>query len=467
VTLLVDSTDAERLQATVRGQVLLPGDAGYDDARRVWNALVDRRPAVIVRCFGTEDVVRGIEFARERGLELSVRGSGHNVSGCAVCDGGVTLDLSALKGVLVDPSTRTARAGAGTTWGELDAATQEFGLGTTGARISTTGIGGVTLGGGYGWLMRSCGLSADNLVGAEVVTAAGEVVTAGATENPELLWGLRGGGGNFGVVTRFAYRLHALPEMVTCGVLYYPGERAREVLAFHRELMATAPDELCVMCSLVIAPPAPFVPAHLQGARVAAFALCHSGSPRAAERDLARVRALGQPLLDRVKPRPYTAAQRMLDAAGRFGKPVHGRSGHLTELSDAAIETLASHATGITSDLSVVMVSPLGGAVARVGEEDTAFSHRQAPADWAVDSVWRDPGEAERHVRWTDELAAAMRPHTSGAYVNELVGDADGDVRSAYSAATWSRLAALKAVYDPDNVFHLNRNVAPLGKELA
>jgi FAD/FMN-containing dehydrogenase len=463
VTLLVDSLAAERLQHTVQGVVLLPNDPSYDQARRVWNARVDRHPAVIVRCRSTQDVVRTVAFAREHGLELSVRGSGHNITGCAVCDGGVTLDLSSLKGVVVDPSRRLARARAGVTWGELDAATQEFGLATTGARISSTGIGGVTLGGGYGWLMRSRGLAADNLVAAEIVTAAGVIVEVSLDRNPELLWGLRGGGGNFGVVTRFDFRLHPLAHPVTCGVVFYPAARAREVLTFHRELMAAAPDELAVMCSLLVAPPAPFVPADLHGVAVAALALCHSGPPKEAARALIALRTLGRPLLDRVKPRPYTAAQRMLDAAGRFGKPVHGRSGHLASYSDAAIDVLAERALGITSDLSVVMVSPLGGAVARVGEEDTAFGHRQAPADWSVDSVWHDPRDAERHVRWTDELAGAMRPHTRGVYVNELADDGEHSVRSAYTAATWSRLGALKATMDPDNVFHLNRNVPPLG----
>jgi FAD/FMN-containing dehydrogenase len=406
-------------------------------------------------------VAAGIAFARDHDLDLSVRGSGHNVTGCAVGEGAVTIDLTALKGVVVDPGARSARAAAGVTWGELDAATEEFGLVTTGARISTTGIGGVTLGGGYGWLMRKHGLSVDNLLSAQVVTADGRVVRASADENDDLFWGLRGGGGNFGVVTEFEFALHPLPHHVTCGVVYYPAARARELLRFHRELMTAAPDELAVMFNLLIAPPAPFVPDELRGVGVAAFALCHCGSPQAAERDLAPLRALGRPLLDRVKPRPYSRAQRMLDAAGRFGNAVHGHSGHLDAVTDGAIDTLVEHAAGITSDLSVVMVSPLGGAVARVPEDATAFGPRTTVADWAVDSVWRDPADSERHVRWTDDFAAALAPHSSGAYVNELSGD-DGDlVRAAYPGATWRRLVELKAVWDPDNVFRANRNVTP------
>jgi FAD/FMN-containing dehydrogenase len=461
----VHLNDAARLRARVSGVVLLPGDPQYDAARRVWNARVDRRPAAIVRCASRDDVVRGIAFAREHGLELSVRGSGHHVSGCAVCDGGVTLDLSALEGVTVGPGARTATAAAGTTWGALDAATQEFGLATTGARISTTGIGGVTLGGGYGWLMRSRGLSIDNLVEAEVVLASGAVVTASESEHPDLFWALRGGGGNFGVVTRFHYRLHPLAHPVTCGVLYYPAARARELLALHRDVTAGASDELAVMASLLIAPPAPFVPESLRGQRIAAFALCHSGTPRSAERELARLRTLGRPLLDRVKPRPYTSAQRMLDAAGSFGKAVHSRSGHLAEWSDAALDVLAEHAAGITSDLSVVMVSPLGGAVSAVAADATAFAHRDAPADWAADSVWRDVGEDERHVRWTDELAAAMAPFSAGAYVNELAAGAEAG--AAYPPATLARLAAVKAAYDPDGVFRSNAPVAPVAEAAA
>lgn len=414
---------------------------------------------MIVRAAGVTDVMRGVQFAREHDLELSVRSGGHNVTGCAVTNGGVMIDLSPMKGIRVDPRRRAVRAEAGVTWGELDHETQTFGLATTGGRISSTGIAGVTLGGGYGWLMRAFGLAIDNLLSADLVTADAELLTVSAAEHPDLFWGLRGGGGNFGIVTSFEYRLHALPPRVLGGAVFYLVDRLPAVLGIYRDMMASAPDELTMLLNVLVAPAAPFLPAHVHGKTVAALAVCHIGSPDAAARDLAPLRALGEPLVDRLKPMPYTTLQRLFDAAGVFGNQVHGRSGHLAELGDDVCETLVTHAPHITSPLSIVMLSPLGGAIRRVGEDETAFSHRHAAFDYSIESVWTDPHESARHLQWTDELGDALQRFSIGVYVNELGDEGEARVRDAYNPATFARLVELKHRYDPTNLFHLNQNI--------
>lgn len=449
------------LRRGVRGAVLAPGDPGYDDARRVYNGRVDRRPAVVVRCAGTADVLAGLRFARGEGLPLAVRGGGHSAAGHGVCDGGGVLDLSPMKGVRVDPPRRTVRAQAGLTWGELDHETQAWGLATTGARISSTGIAGVTLGGGYGWLMRRQGLAVDNLLAVDLVTAEGRVVRAAPDEEPELFWGVRGGGGNFGVATALEYRLHAVGPLVTGGMAFYPVARAAEVLRVYRALMADAPDDLCALCNFLLLPPAPFVPPHLVGSAVAAVAVCHAGTAAEARRDLDPLRALGEPLIDRIGLMPYLRLQRMYDAAGVFGRRVHGRSGHLATLDDGAVEALAAHGARVRSPFSIVMVSSLGGAVARVGEEETAFGHRRARFDVAVTAVWEDPADTDRQVAWAEEAWAAVGPRTRGVYVNELGDEGEARVREAYTPRAWRRLRVLKAAWDPGNVFRLNQNIPP------
>ena len=405
--------------------------------------------------------MNAVSFARQNNVPVSVRSSGHNVAGHAVCDGGLMIDLSLMKGIRVDQVRQIGRTQAGVTWGEFDHETQAFGLATTGGRISTTGIAGLTLGGGYGWLMRKCGLAIDNLQSVDIVTADGSFITASATENADLFWGVRGGGGNFGIVTSFEYRLHPIGPLVTGGMIFYPAAQARELLHFYREFMASAPDELAALFNFLVAPPAPFVPAHLRGVTAVAIAVCHVGSIEEAEGDLAPLRAFGRPLIDRIKPRHYTSLQRLFDAAGDFGCHVYGRSGHLAELSDDAIETLVTHAVHLTSPLSIVMISPLGGAVERIGEHDTAFSHRHTAYSYAIDSVWTDPGESERHIQWTDDFWTAMRPFSSGVYVNELGNEGEERVREAYNPTTYARLVVLKNTYDPANMFRLNQNIAP------
>jgi FAD/FMN-containing dehydrogenase len=449
------------LRRDVRGELLVPGNDGYDRARQVYNGRIDRRPAVIVRCTGVGDVLAVIRLLRGRSWPLAIRGGGHSAAGLGVCDGGLMLDLSPLKGVWVDPRRRTVRVNAGTTWGELDHETQTFGLATTGARISTTGVTGVTLGGGYGWLMRQCGLAVDNLLSADVVTADGRIVTASADENEDLFWGLRGGGGNFGIVTSLEFRLHSIGPTVTGGMVFYPAARGAEVLRVYRALMASAPDELSALCNFLLLPPAPFVPAELRGTAAVAIAVCHTGSVEQARHDLQALRQLGRPLLERIRPMPYVKLQRLYDAAGVFGYHVHGRSGHLPALSDTVLELVATHAPQITSPLSIVMISALGGAVARIGEHDTAFSHRRSAFDCAVTSIWTDPAESPRHIQWTEDLWALLEPHTTGVYVNELGDESERRVRAAYNPSTYQRLVALKSIYDPTNRFHHNQNFRP------
>ena len=453
--------DLQSLREGLRGALLQPGDAGYDAARHVWNGSIDRKPALIARCTGAADVIAAVAFARANGLLVSVRGGGHNVTGNAVCDGGLMIDLSPMKGVRVDPVARTVRAQGGVTWGELDHETRAFGLATTGGQISTTGIAGLTLGGGLGWLMRKCGLVVDNLLSADVVLADGRFLTCNATEHADLFWGLRGGGGNLGLVTSFEYRLHPIGPMVTGGVLLYPAARAREALRFYRDYMATASEDEMVAFAFQSAPPAPFVPAAVQGAPVVALALCHVGSRAEGQRAIARLRAFGPPLAEAMGPMPYTAVQSMMDEGMPFGRHVYLRNDHLTGLGDDVIDVCVRQAEAVTSPLSIVVVIPLGGAVARVGEHETAFSHRQTPFDIDVFGIWTDPRESDRHLAWGRGFGAALQPFSRGAYINEMGSEGDERIRAAYNPQNYARLVALKNTYDPANFWRMNQNIKP------
>jgi FAD/FMN-containing dehydrogenase len=451
----------QQFKSSLRGALLLPGDVGYDQARRVWNGMIDRKPALIARCAGVADVMAGVNFARTQRLALSIRGGGHNVTGNAVCDDGLMLDLSPMKGIRVDPAHRTARAQAGLTWGEFDHETQAFGLAVTGGQISTTGIAGLTLGGGIGNLMRLCGLSVDNLLSVDVVTADGRLVTASASENEDLFFGVRGGGGNFGVVTSFEYRLHPVGPIILGGMALYPAAMARELLAFFRDWAGSAPDELTATLAFLTAPPAPFVPEHLHFQPMIGVLVCYAGSPEEGMQVVAPLRAFAQPAVDLIGPVPYTVVQQMLDGSAPWGMHVYLKSAHLTGLPDAAIDTIARHASAMTSPFSVIPISPLGGAVGRVGEHDTAFGHRGTAFDIQIFGAWTDPAEHDRHVAWVRDFSAALRPFTHGVYVNELGSEGDERIREAYNPATYERLVALKTKYDPENLFRLNQNIKP------
>jgi FAD/FMN-containing dehydrogenase len=440
------------LDGAINGDVIRPESPGYEEARHVWNGMIDRRPAAVISARGVDDVVAAVRFAREHGLEIAVRGGGHNAAGLAVVDDGLVIDLSEMNDVQVDPERRIARAGGGATWGDFDAATQEHGLATTGGAISMTGIAGLTLGGGLGYLMRSHGLAADNLIGAQVVLADGSVVHTSETERPELLWGLRGGGGNFGVVTEFEYRLHPLDGMYA-GMLIYPRDRAVEAAQTFREQTAIAPDELTTFFAMLCTP---------DGSPVVAYMPMFAGDAAAGEAAVAPYRAMGEPIADMVGPMPYVEVQQLLDEGFPPGLHVYWRSHFLSGLPDDAIDIMVTAANAAPSPLSAVLVEHLGGAVARIGRDDTAFDHRDAEYNFAVIARWTDPADADINIAWARDLWESMRLFARGTYVNYLgVGDAPDRVRDAYGPAKYARLAALKQEYDPDNVFHRNQNIAP------
>ena len=443
----------EHLHEGFSGELLDPEHAGYHGARSVWNGMIDRHPALIARCVTVADVQAALAYARAQGLSIAVRGGGHSASGLSASEGGVVIDLHQMNEVEVDTDARIARAGGGTTWGQFDAATATHGLATTGGVISTTGIGGLTLGGGIGWLMRKHGLACDNLVAAEVVTADGQVLTASAEENPDLFWALRGGGGNFGVVTAFTFRLHPLTE-VTGGQLVHPAERAGDLLRFYRQATSEASDDLTLFAGLMTSP---------DGLPISAIVLSHQGEADAAEAELAAIRAFGPPLADQVARVPYTAQQTMIDEGFPSGLQVYWKAHFLTGLDDAAIDILVEHFGRITSPLSAILLEHVGGAVGRIGGEETAFSYRSTPYNLAVIARWIDPAEADGHIAWARGLFDAMTPYSQGVYVNYLgAGDTPDRVRSAYGAETYDRLAAIKATYDPDNVFAATQNIQPV-----
>jgi FAD/FMN-containing dehydrogenase len=463
---MLDEAAIQELAPVFRGELLRPGDGGYDAARRVWNGMIDRRPALIARCTGVADVVHIVDFAREHDLLVAVRGGGHNVAGNAVCDDGVVIDLSQQKGVWVDAAARTARAQPGVTWGLFDRETQAYGLATTGGLVSTTGIAGLTLGGGLGWLARMHGTACDNLLAAEVVTAAGEIVRAHASENTDLFWGLRGGGGNFGVATSFEYRLHPVGPQVLAGAVFHPGENAPEVLRFFRDFVETAPDELTTIAVILTAPPAPFLPAEAHGKLAVALAVCYAGDLEQGERVLEPLRAFGRPLADVVAPMPYTALQSMFDAGYPPGISNYWKSNYVNDLSDDAIDTVVEYAARMSSPLASCYFEHLGGAISREGDQ-TAFGHRDFTFDFAILAGWDDAGETDEHVGWAREFWEAMRPFSSDAvYVNNLGAEGEDRVKAAYAPERYERLVALKEKYDPGNLFRLNQNISPSGQPL-
>jgi FAD/FMN-containing dehydrogenase len=437
--------------------IVRPGDTDYDEARRVWNGMIDRRPAMIVRCRDAGEVAATIAYARGRGLPLAVRGGGHNAAGLAVCDDGVVIDLSPMRQVVVDVEACTARVGGGATWGDVDAATQAHGLATTGGAISSTGVAGLTLGGGLGWLMRAHGLACDNLLAVEIVTADGRCLTASATEQPDLFWGVRGGGGNFGVVTSFTFQLHPVGPMVA-GMLIHPLDRAVEVLRFYREASAAAVDGLALFAGLLTPPGGP---------PVCALVACYHGPSERAAEALGAIRAFGPPVADTVGPMSYVDVQRMMDEALPAGLPVYWRSEFIARLDDALLEELVARYAAAPSPLNILLLEQLGGAVGLVAPDATAFPHRTAAYNLAMIARWPDPSGRDAHTQWTRDLHEAVRPYAAGGvYVNYLgVGEGTDRVREAYGDANFRRLVALKDRYDPTNVFQLNQNIAPTGWE--
>jgi FAD/FMN-containing dehydrogenase len=446
---------------TFRGPVLREGDEGYDEARSVFNGAVDRRPAMIARCFGVADVVDAVKHARDNELEISIHGGGHSAPGYAVCEGGLMIDLSPMKGVKIDPATRRAHAQAGLTWAELDRETQLHGLAVTGGRISTTGIAGLTLGAGSGWLERKYGYTCESLISAEVVTADGEVVTASADENPDLLWGLRGGGGNFGVVTSFEYQLHPVGPIVLGGMLMWPREVAGELIRYYREFMAKAPDDMCGAMAFLTAPPFDFVPEIIRGKPVCGVIVCWLGDMEEGEELVRELRDFGQPALDLVQPIPYTAQQQLIDAGNPPGRRQYWKADNVSELTDDAADTLVDWANRVKSPFSVVLVQPLGGALARMAKEDTAVGRHDAEFTFHAIGQWEDPAMDDEMIAWARGLGEAMKPYTIEGVPVHFSTDQDEEAMRHSHGDKYERLVALKDKWDPANAFHLNQNVRP------
>jgi FAD binding domain/Berberine and berberine like len=460
-TLATGLTD--ELAAGFRGTLLRPGDDGYEQARLVWNGLIDRRPALIARCAGAADVIAAVRFARETALPVSVRGGGHSALGYSTCDDGIVIDLSQMRAIRVDPEARTARAEGGATWADFDAETSAFGLAVTGGRFSTTGIAGLTLGSGSGWLERRCGLTPDNLIAADVVLADGRLVTASEESHPELFWGLRGGGGNFGVVTSFVYQLHEIGPMIYGGMLVCAPDRGPEIMRFLREHMPTAPDDLGLALAFVSAPPEPHVPPEMHFKPVTGIVVCWSGPLDQGEAALAPLRAAARPLMDMVGPMPYPALQSMLDGSGPKGSRAYMKAEFIPELTDAVIEKLARHGGARPGPMCNLLLEPMGGQIARMHPEATSIGRRDAAWCYHALSLWMDPDPQVEaaHVAWAKELAADLAPHTtSGVYLNFTSDAGDERVRASFGAK-YDRLVAIKDRYDPANMFRLNSNIRP------
>ncbi len=457
------ATQAQR--SGLRGHVVLPGDAGYDAARRVWNGMIDRHPALIVRPMDPGDVVKAVNFARDQELSLAVRGGGHNVAGFGTCDGGLVLDLSLMKGVEVNPAAGTARVEGGATLADMDAATQAHGLATTGGLVSATGIAGLTLGGGIGWLMRKHGLACDNLLSVDVVTAGGKTITASATEHPDLFWGVRGGGGNFGVVTSLKYRLHPVGPVVLGGALFHPVAKAPELLRFYRDWAKTLPDELTTMLAFLTAPPEPFVPDHLKGTPMVAVALCYAGPVEAGQALVQPLREFAEPAIDLIGPLPYVALQGMFDASAPYGIHSYWKTAYLHGLDDGTIDAVLGHVSRMRalSPFAVVHIHQVGGAVSRVAQDETAFTHRAEPYILNIVGLWTAQEDPAPHIAWARAFSEAVRPFSAGAeYVNFLADEGADRVKAAYGPGAYERLATLKKRYDPDNLFRFNQNVLPV-----
>jgi FAD/FMN-containing dehydrogenase len=450
----LDYAFVAELAEQISGSVLSPGDARYDAARAVHNGLIDRRPALIVRCRTTNDVVAALAFARRAALEVSVRGGGHNVAGRAVTDGGVMIDLAEMKRIAIDPDQATATAEGGVIWAELNEAAAAHGLAVTGGAVSGTGIAGYTLGGGLGWLMAKYGLAADNLLAVELVTAEGEVLDVDAASHADLFWALRGGGGNFGIATSFTYQLHPVRTIVG-GLIAHPIDAAPDLLRFYRDAVAGASDDLTVFAGLVHAPDG-------SGTKLSAMVVCHTGDPDQAERELAPFKTFGSPLLVEVGPMAYPVMNTLLDAAFPTGSLNYWLSSFTRGLPDELINTSVERFATVPSPMTAILFEHFHGAVTRVGATETAVPHRDQGWNLLIPSVWTNPADTDSNIAWSRHTFAAMRPHfATGRWLNYLGDDqADDAIRAAYGP-NYDRLAEAKRKYDPDNVFHLNHNITP------
>lgn len=445
------------------GTVILPGSEQYESARLVWNGMINKRPSIIARCVSASDIVSAVKFARENGLQVAVRGGGHNVSGNSACDGGIVIDLSLMKGIRVDDARKEVYAEAGLTWGEFDKETQTHGLATPGGLISTTGIAGLTLGGGFGWLSRKYGLACDNLLSADIVTADGRFLTASPTEHQDLFWGIRGGGGNFGIVTSFQFRLHPV-STVFGSFVFHPFGDVRQTLGSYREFVHTCPDEVTSFAAMLTAPPVPFLPASFHGQKLTLIASCHCGPVEEGERVLQPLRTIGHPVADLSSAQPYVNIQAAHDPTAPPGMRNYWKSEFVAELSDELIDAMASSMNSVPSPLNAIHIYHLQGAISRVNDEATAYSHRDARFLILIIAMWTDSSEDEKQIRWARGLWEKLRAFSlGGGYVNFLGDEGEERVKTSYGKTTYARLMALKKTYDPSNFFRLNQNI-PAGR---
>ena len=448
----IDATiAANELQPSFKGKILFEGDVEYDSARQIWNGMIDRKPALIAQCLDKEDIIQAVKFARKNELLVSVRGGGHNVSGNAVCDGGIMIDLSLMKKVEVDTEKKVAHVEMGATWGDFDKATQQFGLSTTGGLITTTGVAGLTLGGGVGWLVRKCGLSCDNLIEAEIITADGNIVKASLQENPDLLWGIRGGGGNFGIVSSITLRLYEVSTVIG-GMIIHTRDKSKEAIQFYREFMKTAPEELTLYTALLTSP---------EGIPIVAFIGCYCGDIEKGEAVMKPLHEFGTPVADLIQPIPYLQMQSMLDAGFPKGNRYYWKSGFLKELSDDVIDVIVSHMESNPSPGSATILEMYGGVASHEPEGGSAYPHRQSEFDLVIISNWPDKQEDDKNINWTRNIWEALQPYLSHkAYVNALGVEGADRVKEAYGD-NYQKLAELKRKYDPDNFFRMNQNIPP------
>ncbi|MGH2954064.1 MAG: FAD-binding oxidoreductase [Solirubrobacterales bacterium] len=457
----IDEAAVSELEGSLRGELVRPGAPSYDEHRKVWNGSIDRSPALIARCAGTEDVIAALFCARRTGLEVAVRGGGHSFPGLSVCDGGLVVDLSLMKPIDVDPEARTVRVGGGTLIGELDAATQAVGLAVPAGIVTHTGVAGLTLGGGIGWLMRKHGLTIDQLRSVELVTAEGEVVRASADENPDLFWGVRGGGGNFGVVTEFEFNLVTVGPVVLAGPVFWPMSESERVLHFYRDWIANAPDELMTIIVHRKAPPLDFVPAELHGAPIIGVVSCYAGDVEEGERVIAPLKRFGSPLLDLCEPKQYLEHQAMFDPSFPHGWWYYFRACDVAELRDDVIEITAEHSSRIESPLTAFPIWQMGGAVARVPDDETAFNGRGAAHTFNINCTTATAEAFDHERQWVRDFWSALEPFHTTTYVNFMMEEGEERIREAYGPEKYDRLKALKRKYDPDNFFHLNQNIPP------
>ena len=453
--------DVQALGDDFRGELIHPGEPSYDDLRKVWNGSIDRRPGLIARCTGVADIRSALTYARRTGGPVAVRGGGHSFPGHSTCDGGILLDLAPLKGIRVDPLRRTARAQAGVLLGELDRETQAFGLAMPSGIVTHTGLAGLTLGGGIGWLMRKYGLSIDNLLSVDLVTAEGELMTASEDVNADLFWGIRGGGGNFGIVTEFEFQLHPVGPIVYAGPVMWPMEQSPELLRFYRDWITDIPDELTTAVIHRWIPALPTIPAEFHGRPVVGVVACYAGSVEAGERVVAPLKAFAPPLLDMCTAKPFVDHQAMFDLSFPHGRWYYMRAADVAELSDDVIDIAAARGLAIDSPYTAYPIFHLGGEISRMPADRTAFGGRASGHTFNFVGVTLGPDGFDGQRDWVRDSYQAIEPHQTGAYVNFLTDEGDDRIRSAYGDSTYDRLKDLKRKYDPDNLFHLNQNIAP------